>query len=142
MPRYQYNCKKCGDFDRILRVADHVRELPCMCGETARQVITAPTVVIPTHMSATGQTAYESPSTGNIITSERERKNDLAASGCIEYEPGMKQDADRRKVAEEKALDAAVDETVEREFATMPTAKLEQLTNELSSGAEVETVRI
>jgi putative FmdB family regulatory protein len=142
MPRYQYFCEDCGNFDRIMRVADHVRELSCDCGRRAKQVITAPIVVIPAHMSATGGISYESPATGNIITSERDRRNDLAVSGCIEYDPGMRQDVDRRKAEEDKALDAAVDETVEREFATMPSHKLEQLSNELERGADISVERI
>lgn len=142
MPRYGYKCEDCGDFDRILSVKDHVRVIPCKCGKPAKQVITAPMVMIPAHMSATGGISYESPATGRIITSERERRNDLAESGCIEYDPGMKQDADRRVKEEETALDKAVDETVEREFAAMPSAKLERLTNELQSGADVAVERI
>lgn len=142
MPRYEYKCDECGSFDRILRVADHVRVIPCQCGKLAKQVITAPTVIIPSHMSATGGISYESPATGKIITSERERRNDLAESGCIEYEPGLKQDADRRVKEEEAALDKAVDETVEREFAAMPSAQLEKLSNELSNGADIAVERI
>jgi hypothetical protein len=125
-----------------MRVSDHSSIIKCLCGQDAKQVITAPTVVIPSHMSATGQTAYESPATGRIITSDRERRNDLAESGCIEYDPGMRQDADRRKAEEEKSLDAAVDETVEREFAAMPSHKLEQLSNEIEKGADISVERI
>lgn len=142
MPRYQYRCDRCGDFDRIMRVADHSRVVKCPCGMDAQQVITASTVLIPSHMSATGESAYESPATGRVITSNRERLNDLAESGCVEYDPGMKQDADRRRDAESKALDASIDDTVEREFAIMPSDKLERLTNEIERGADVSVERL
>lgn len=142
MPRYVYNCPACGQFERILSLANHSSHVSCECGGLAKQVITVPTVVIPSHMSATGVSAYESPTTGNIITNMRERRNDLAASNCIEYDPGMKQDADRRAAEQAKALDKSVDDTVEEVFATMPSEKLERLTNELEAGADIELARI
>jgi putative FmdB family regulatory protein len=141
MPRYVYRCNDCGEFERVLSVSQHSPIAICNCGEIAKQVITAPTVVIPSHMSATGVSAYESPTTGKIITNMRERRNDLAASGCIEYDPGMKQDSDRRAIDEEKALDRAVDETVEREFASMSGDKIEQLAKEVVS-SELAVERI
>ena len=142
MPRYQYGCPKCGVFERILRVSDHKNVIKCDCGEDARQIITPVTVVIPSHMSATGVSAYESPVSGQVITTQRQRANDLAASGCMEYEPGIKQDADRRVIDDEKRLDAAVDETFEREFSAMTSEKRESLMNEIAAGASAETVRL
>jgi hypothetical protein len=85
---------------------------------------------------------YESPATGQIITNNRQRINDLASSGCIEYEPGMRQDADRRVVDDDKALDKAVDDTVDREIAAMPVKNRERLDVEMALGMNAETVRI
>lgn len=142
MPKYQYRCPDCGDFDRILRVADHVRVIECECGKEANQVITAPMLVIPAHMSATGISAYESPVTGELITTQRQRKEDMARHGCIEYDPGMRQDVDRRVIEEEKALDKAVDETFDRALAELPAVKREKLDAEMSAGVTAETVRL
>lgn len=126
-----------------MRVADHKRIVECEeCGNDSTQIITPPMVIIPSHMSATGTTAYESPATGKLITSQRQRANDLAESGCIEYEPGMRQDADRRVIEDEKRLDALVDETFDREISAMPGDKREMLVNEIANGATAETIRI
>jgi hypothetical protein len=79
---------------------------------------------------------YDSPIDGRHITSMAARKEDLARSGCIEYDPGMKQDAERRAKEAEAATERAVDETVEREFATMPSRKKEKLAAEIEGGLE------
>lgn len=85
---------------------------------------------------------YDSPIDGRPITNMQARKDDLARSGCIEYDPGMKQDHQRRLQAEEAALDRSVDEHVERSIAQMPSRKLEKLTAELQGGMDVAPVRI
>ncbi|MCK9622139.1 MAG: hypothetical protein M0R47_16585 [Methylobacter sp.] len=123
-------------------MSDHRRIVECECGTDSPQVITPITVVIPSHMSATGVSAYESPVSGEIITTQRQRANDLAAHDCIEYEPGMKQDTDRRVIEDDARLDKLVDETFDREFTAMPSDKREALVNEIASGATAETVRI
>ena len=125
-----------------MRLSEHQCVVECECGEDAQQIITVPTIIIPSHMSATGVSAYESPVSGKLITTQRQRANDLAASNCIEYDPGMKQDADRRVIEDEKRLDAAVDETFDRELSAMPGDKREMLVNEMANGATAETIRI
>lgn len=142
MPIYVYNCPKHGRFERVFRVSEYRRVVECECGTESKRVITPVTVVIPSHMSATGVSSYESPVSGEIITTQRQRLNDMAAHNCIEYDPGMKQDADRRLIEEENRLDALVDDHVEREFAAMPSDKLERLSNEIERGASVEVMRI
>jgi hypothetical protein len=127
----------------VLRIKDHQNHWPCsQCGNEARQVINhAPMLVIPEHMRWNAQ-SYESPTTGAHITTKKQRIEDMARSGCIEYDPGMKQDADRRVKEQDAALDKAIEATVEREFEAMPTAKKERLCNELTAGAEAEYTRL
>lgn len=98
-------------------------------------------MIIPEHMRYDAQ-GYESPTSGQIITTKKQRIEDMARAGCIEYDPGMKQDADRRVKEHDAMLDKLVDETVEREFEAMPTAKKERLCNELTAGADAEYTRI
>lgn len=143
MPRYGYKCPDCHtSFDVIRRVTEHQSKEQCQCGAIASQVITAPIVVIPAHMRFDAPSGYESPGTGKIITNNRQRINDLAESGCIEYEPGMRQDVDRRVVEDDKALDKSVDETFDREIEKMPARKRERLDVEMALGMTAETVRI
>lgn len=143
MPTYLYRCDHTKvRFDRIMRVADHTPIVKCNCGAMASQIITTPMLVIPAHMSATGQSAYQSPIDGRPITTAAQRREDMARNDCVEYEPGMRQDVDRRVVEDEKALDRAVDETFDREIAKMPAAKLERLESEMSAGMSAEVARI
>jgi len=144
MPRYDYKCVTCGyKSERICSVKDHVREVQCHhCNGVSVQVITAPMVVIPAHMSATGESGYRSPIDGRPITTAAQRREDMARNDCVEYEPGMRQDVDRRVIDDEKALDRAVDETFDREIAKMPAAKLERLDAEMSAGMSAEVARV
>jgi len=84
---------------------------------------------------------YDSPIDGRPITSMAARRDDLARSGCVEYDPEMKTDAARRRKEKDDALDASVDQLVEREFAVMPAKKKELLAAEMQSGMTAEPVR-
>jgi len=143
VPRYLYQCENSKErFDRITRIIDHQSIVTCACGATARQVITAPRVIIPAHMSATGQSSYQSPIDGRLISTQQQRREDMARNDCVEYEPGMRQDVDRKVAENELALDRAVDETFDREIAAMPAIKRERLDAEMSAGMNAEVARI
>jgi hypothetical protein len=58
--------------------------------------------------------AYESPITGKWIHGRRARREDLKQNRCVEYDPGMKDDAIRRRAESDAKLDAALNESVER----------------------------
>jgi hypothetical protein len=77
--------------------------------------------------------SYQSPITGKWIDGRVARKNDLAASGCVEYDPGMRSEQDSRHAREDADLDKKVDEIVEREIYSMPTAKREKLAAEVEN---------
>jgi putative FmdB family regulatory protein len=143
MPTYQYKCAQSGKLiERINSIKQHCNRVQCQCGSEANQVIlSAPLMTIPAHMRYDFN-GYESPTTGRLIRNKRERIEDLAVSECMEYDPGVKQDADRRVKESEAALDKAVDETVEKEFESMPLLKREQLATELTAGANIETIRL
>ena len=85
---------------------------------------------------------YDSPIDGRPITSQAARIEDLKRAGCIEYDPGMRQDADRRLQESEQKLDSKVDQFVEREIATMPARKREKLAAELEGGLTPDIVRV
>jgi hypothetical protein len=143
MPTYTYKCQQTGQIiERISSMKQHVNRLRCNCGDVAEQVIlSAPLMTIPAHMRYDFN-GYESPTTGRLIRNKKERVEDLAVSGCMEYDPGVKQDFDRRTKEEEIALDRAIDQTVEKEFESMPLLKREQLATELTAGADIETIRL
>lgn len=84
---------------------------------------------------------YDSPIDGRPITNRFARIEDLRRNECVEYDPGMRQDAARRKQAEDAALDASVDRSVEEFIATAPTRKVEKLAEELNAGVSLEVTR-
>ena len=137
MPSYQYICENKHHFDRYLPVADYQTPQTCECGAGARRIISLPMLII-----SGPDVCYDSPIDGRPVTSMQARREDLARSGCTPYDPGRKEDYDRRGKEAEAALDKAVDETVDREIALMPTRKREKLEAELTAGASVEPIRL
>ena len=84
---------------------------------------------------------YESPTTGNVITSEKARREDLARSECIEYDPEMKTDQKRRIEAADAKLDKEFDQSIDRAIWALPPDKKAKLEAEMSSGLDVDVVR-
>lgn len=86
------------------------------------------------------QESYVSPASGKVISSYRQRREDMLKTGCVDYEPSLKKECDQRIKCEERQLDKAVDETVEREIDSMPGREREKLGKELESN-NIEVVR-
>lgn len=107
MPVYEYRCNgQCGKrFDRFLKLVDYLEPQSC-CGLIAQKVVSKPAVFgdIP---------GYESPATGKWVEGRHARNEDLKRSGCVPFEPGMREaNARKRKDAEkqeERAMEAAID---------------------------------
>lgn len=85
---------------------------------------------------------YDSPIDGRPITSRSARADDMARNGCIEYDPEMRKDNERRAAESERVLDRSVDAFVEEQVEKMPGAKRERLANELAAGTDAEIVRL
>lgn len=84
---------------------------------------------------------YQSPVDGRVISSKHQRLDDLARNNCIEYDPEMKKDYQRRIAESEKKIDRAVDNHVDKVISQMPVRKREKLESELRAGATAEIVR-
>lgn len=136
MPVYEYTCGYCGKIESVYRKLEERNDAPKCHGGPMERLITAPMAFVRPDI------CYDSPIDGRPITSAQARKEDLARSGCREYDPGMKQDYQRRIVEGEKKLDKAVDETIDRTIATMPARKREKLQAELEGGMSVEPERL
>lgn len=85
--------------------------------------------------------AYDSPIDGRMIEGRVARREDLKRHGCIEFDPGMKQDADRNRRNDDQKLEASIHAGIEREIARMPEQKIRQLEAEMSTGYTVNIVR-
>lgn len=136
MPVYEYLCT-CGNaFDRYLPLERYKEPQSCDCGQVAEKQISRPMMV------SVKEIRYESPIDGRPITTLAQRKEDLARSGCIEYDPEMKTDYNRRIERDEKQLEAKIEDSVNSQIAKMPARKREKLNSELNSGIEVTTERL
>jgi hypothetical protein len=105
-------------------IHEHVRDFKCSrCGETYTGFF-APECcgdVAVRHMERmdapylVGAKAFEqfvSPATGRVIRTQAQYREDLKESNCVPYEPGIRQDQDRKQANAEKETDALVDKIV------------------------------
>ena len=138
MPLYTYSCSNGHQFDRFLKLADYKKPQTCECGlEASRKIM--PTMV---NCDMQPWDRYISPASGKAITSYKERREDMAATGCVDYEPSMRKHVTQHMETEDAKLEKAMDETVEGEIEKMPARKREKLAEELTSGADIEYTRI
>jgi len=127
MPIYEYKCKNGHKFDAFLKVSDYSKEQHCdCCGEIGVKQLSLPMV----HVDIP---AYQSPSSGKWITSRTERREDLKRTNCVEYEPSMVQEVEKKRKVEDRELDKKIDEHVETTISKMSTREQEQLGSELES---------
>lgn len=61
--------------------------------------------------------AYISPASGNLIEGKRQRLEDFARTGTRPYESGERQEAEKARSRNEKALDQQIDKAVEQTIA-------------------------
>lgn len=134
---YEYRCRNGHEFEKNLPVADYKTPQQCdICHCEGRRIISLPILKIAQDV------CYDSPVTGEPITTMKKRREDLARAGCQPYDPDMKQDTDRYVREKADRLERAVDATVEEAIETMPSHKKERLANELLNGADASPTRV
>lgn len=89
-------------------VAESDSDCPA-CGMTNKLT---PFADVPVVHGAVAFQAYESPCDGRVIRTEADRREDMARNNCVAYEPGIKQDQERRERSEAKNTAALVDKMV------------------------------
>lgn len=127
MPLYELKCSNGHKFDRFIKLSNLDDEQICECNAKATRIISAPMFSI----DATNFPAYQSPTTGRWITSKTQRREDMAASGCVDYEPSLAKEQERRIAREDAELEKKVDEHVEKTIYEMPVEKKERLAAEI-----------
>lgn len=65
---------------------------------------------------------YISPATGKIINSRSQRKDDLKASGSIEWEPGLRPYVERRRQEAIREDEVKIEKTVDEIVTAMNVA--------------------
>lgn len=137
MPTYDFDCPNCGntETDVLRSLAEYETPFPCpQCGMLMKQRLSAP-------MIAMDYTGYTCPVTGDWVEGRRAHRENLKKHGCRVLEPGEREDVMRQRAAEEKALDAKLEQTVGAAIEAMPPRKQEQLYTELKAGADTAVVR-
>lgn len=127
MPLYDFACSAGHKFERFVSLQNFSEPQNCSCGLPAQRVISAP-------MFSVDTTGYNCPITGDWIGSKHQHRENLAKHGCRVLETGETEAVKRRRAADDAKLDKVIEETVEREFEALPSAKKEQLHNELVNG--------
>lgn len=137
MPFYLYQCQNGHQFQRFLPVSAHTPTAQCDCLAMGTQIITAPLMV-----TCAANVCYDSPVTGEAITSHHARLEDMKRHECVEYDPEMKRDYERRIADGDAKLDSLIDAHVEEAIEKMPTAKRAKLYSELTEqGMTADVVR-
>lgn len=106
------------------------------CDLAAVRLFTPPLLV-----KVAADVCYDSPVTGEPITSHAARVEDLKRHDCIPYDPEMKTDYHRRREESQAALERAVDDTVAQEVAKLSSGQREKLVNEVVHGGATVDVR-
>lgn len=134
MPLYDFKCEGGHRFERMVPLSHFEAQQYCDCNAPASRVISAP-------MFHVDQTGYTCPVTDQWIGSKHEHENNLRRQDCRVLEPGEKEAAASFRADADASVDRALDETVERQWDAMPSAKRERLTNELLAGSDLEVAR-
>ena len=139
MPTYSYRCPDGHTTLMMVPVSMYQPTVPCgTCVELAERIFTAPILV-----KVAQDVHYTSPITGEPIQSHMARREDMARNGCIEYDPEMKKDVDRKREESMQQLEAGIEQTVYEEIAKMPSAKRAKLASEvIDQGLTPEPVRL
>jgi hypothetical protein len=122
MPVYQAVCTACDSYHEYIRPASRCLETPECCGTaTEKRIFSAPAM----RADIAPWDAYESPATGKMITSYAERRADMKAAGCRDWEGQAveRREAAKSKAADEAKLDASIDATVRQAWANLPPSK-------------------
>lgn len=134
MPLYDFQCLGGHKFERMVKLADFEAPVFCSCHARAYRVISAP-------MFSVEQVGYTCPVTGKYIGSKRQHEENLRQQDCRVFETGEKELAQKRIAEQEAAFEKSVDQTVEKNFWSMPSDKREKIANELESGVDLAIER-
>lgn len=69
------------------------------------------------------------------------RREDLARSNCVEYDPEMRKDYQRRVEESDRKLEQSVDALLDKEISALPARKKERLASEMEGGLTADIVR-
>lgn len=118
MPIYRWRCDNCGREDEGFRSIAERREAPECCGEVMQIVI------CPAFVNA-DIAPYVSPTTGRVVSSRSDRRDDLRRSRSRPWE-GLDQErkeAERKRQYVDEKLDRKLDDGIRQIYHQLPPRK-------------------
>lgn len=119
---YESVCLTCWKYHTYVRKAADYLDTPECCGQkTSKRILSAPMA----RMDIQPWDAYESPATGKPITSYAQRREDMKAAGCRDYEgrESEERQAARNRWYDEEAQEKELDKTVRTAWAQLSPEK-------------------
>lgn len=134
MPLYDFKCTDGHGFERFLPLSEYDTPQKCECGADAVKQLSAPMVLgdLP---------GYTSPVDGRWVEGRTARREDLRRTGCVPWEPGMRQDSERKSSEKDNRFEETLESVVSTELAQLPARSRESLEKEVQAGASAEVVR-
>ncbi len=122
MPLYESLCLECQTRHEYISSIANCAQTPLCCNKsTEKRIFSAPM----THFDIQPWDSFVSPATGKVISSKAQRREDMKASGCREWE-GMDSErklSQQRKKDSDAAEDKALTETASKVLAQLPPDK-------------------
>lgn len=122
MPLYQAVCMQCGKYHEYVQRVAQSDDSPDCCGvKTEKRILSAPMA----RMDIQPWDAFESPASGKFISSYAQRREDMARTGCRDYEgrESEERQVKRNDRYDEEKQDAALDNTVRQVWANLSPQK-------------------
>ena len=128
MPIYESVCMKCNTRHEYIKSSANCYDTPECCDtKTEKRIFTSPLA----QFDIAPWDSFVSPATGKVINSKSQRREDMKASGCRDWE-GMateKQIAANCKKEEAAREDAILDTAVRKSWAQLAPDKKQVMLN-------------
>ena len=115
---YESACLKCGAYHEYVSTVANMVDTPECCGQkTDKRLFTAPMM----RADIAPWDAFQSPATGKTISSYAQRREDMKASGCRDYEgrASEEKNAARQRGYSEAESEAKLDTVVRTAWANL-----------------------
>jgi hypothetical protein len=104
------------------------------CGTLGNRVLSAPAV-------RGDYAGYQCPVTGKWVEGRKAHEENLRQTGCRIFEPGEREEFQRRKEREEAEFDSKLEASIGETVAAMSQEKQQKLAQELAAGAGIGFTR-
>ncbi len=122
MPLYEAICVTCNTRHEYISSIANCSKTPLCCNKyTEKRIFSAPV----SHFDIQPWDSFVSPATGKVISSKAQRREDMKAAGCRDWE-GMAAEkglAQQRTKEKEAAEDKSLTEAAHKALAAMPPEK-------------------